>query len=346
MNERAGQGSIQERAARIFCVLAVLVCVWAALRLAGRVVGIFFVSWLVSSAIDPLARKSSKLLHMPRKALAVLYLVLLTALAFAAVYFAVSRLCAELDGVLAWLRSNGELASELAESAPERIGEALGISAEAVTSLAERAVSSVGEALAKILGALLRGAPEALITVIATLCASVYMCLDREGIVRAARSVLPRGAGERLGDISRRLSGALKAYARAYAVIFVMTATELFVGLSLMRVRCAFSIACFIAAVDILPVLGAGAVLIPWGVCMLIAGNSAMGLGLLTLYGVMTVVRQLAEPRIVGSRLGVHPLWTLMFTLLAIELLGLVGIIIGPLGANLVWGYFSFKKEK
>ena len=342
MNGKVVQGSVQERAARLFCAIAVAFCVWAAIRLAGRVIGIFLVSWCVASVIDPLARRSAELFHIPRKVLAVLYLLLLTLSVFAAVYFAVSRLCAELDGVLEWLRSNGELVRELAGGAPERISDALGVSAEAVISLAERAVASVGEALAKALGAVLRGAPEALVTVIATLCASVYMCLDREGIARAAGSVLPRSAKERLSAAARRLSCALRAYARAYAVIFAMTFTELFIGLSLMRVRYAFSIACFTAAVDILPVLGAGAVLIPWGICMLISGQSTLGLGLLTLYGIITVVRQLAEPRIVGSRLGVHPLLALFFTLLGMELLGPVGTIAGPVAAC----YFSFKKEK
>jgi predicted PurR-regulated permease PerM len=44
----------------------------------------------------------------------------------------------------------------------------------------------------------------------------------------------------------------------------------------------------------------------------LLTGNYALGLGILLLYVIITVVRNVLEPRIVGKRIGLHPLVTLI----------------------------------
>ena len=67
------------------------------------------------------------------------------------------------------------------------------------------------------------------------------------------------------------------------------------------RNDCIATFAVLIAAVDLLPVLGVGTVLIPWGIFALLAGNTGRGAGLLVLYGVMSVIRQIAEPHLLGK---------------------------------------------
>ena len=63
---------------------------------------------------------------------------------------------------------------------------------------------------------------------------------------------------------------------------------------------------------DILPVAGSGGILIPWALFSFVSGNYKQGIGLLILYGVITVIRQYIEPRTVGNTLGIHPLITLI----------------------------------
>jgi sporulation integral membrane protein YtvI len=138
-------------------------------------------------------------------------------------------------------------------------------------------------------------------------------------------------------DNKKTLSG----YLKAYLLIMLITFFEVFIGLSILKVNYAFILAIVIAIVDILPVLGTGAVLVPWAILAFIGGNAPLGIGLIVLYGVTLIARQIIEPRIIGSTLGLHPLMTLASVYIGLKLLGLAGIFIGPILALLL-----FKKEE
>ena len=101
-------------------------------------------------------------------------------------------------------------------------------------------------------------------------------------------------------------------FGRAYAILLSITFVELLIGFSLLRVDYALRSALLTAMVDSLPVLGTGTVLIPWAAAMLILGNCPLGIGLLMLYAIITVVRQMLEPRVVGKQIGLYPLVTLV----------------------------------
>ena len=97
-----------------------------------------------------------------------------------------------------------------------------------------------------------------------------------------------------------------------------------------------FLLAAMVAVVDILPVLGAGTVLIPWAVFSFLFHESSLGVGLLILYGVITILRQVVEPHLVGESLGVHPLLVLLCAFGSSLLLGFGGMLLGPLLAVVI----------
>ena len=78
------------------------------------------------------------------------------------------------------------------------------------------------------------------------------------------------------------------------------------------------------------PLIGVGTLLIPYAVYKLIIGDIFLGIGLLVLYAVSAVTRQLCEPRIVGKSLGLHPLVTLIATYVGLKALGFFGMIAAP----------------
>lgn len=59
------------------------------------------------------------------------------------------------------------------------------------------------------------------------------------------------------------------------------------------------------AVFDILPVLGLGAVLWPWRIYSFAVGNTAFGAGLVIMYCIITVVRNIIEPKIVSGPCGI-----------------------------------------
>ena len=101
-------------------------------------------------------------------------------------------------------------------------------------------------------------------------------------------------------------------------------------GFLILRVNYATTLALIIALLDMLPVIGTGTVLIPWGIGAIVTGRVGMGIGILVMFGIITVVREVIEPKIVGSSIGMHPLLTLVAMYTGYKLLGLWGILIFP----------------
>ena len=69
---------------------------------------------------------------------------------------------------------------------------------------------------------------------------------------------------------------------------------------------------------------------------LLISRQTALGAGLLLLYAVVTVVRMWLEPRIVGGRIGLHPLATLTAMYAGLKIFGFWGLLLAPLGTTLL----------
>ena len=133
-------------------------------------------------------------------------------------------------------------------------------------------------------------------------------------------------------------------------LIMGMTFLELFIGFSVLGVKYSFLAAIAGAMIDILPIFGVGTLLVPWAVLMLLTGNQFMGVGLLVLWAVISVVRQFAEPKIVGKQVGLHPLLTLLCMWLGLKLFGGIGMFILPISLLIILdlkasGLINFKKE-
>ena len=123
----------------------------------------------------------------------------------------------------------------------------------------------------------------------------------------------------------------LKSYIKAFSLIYLITFAELWFGFTVMRQKNGFILALLIAAVDMLPVFGVGVVLLPWGLAALTLGNTRKFMYLVILYILITVVRQFAEPKIIGKSIGLNPLVTLFSVFSGYKLFGVLGMIITPI---------------
>lgn len=128
----------------------------------------------------------------------------------------------------------------------------------------------------------------------------------------------------------------LVSYSKAYLILISITFLELSVGFSILRIPNAILLALMISVFDILPVLGAGGILIPWAVISLALGNFGLGAGLLVLYLIITVVRQSLEPNVVGEQIGLHPLVILFCVFLGGRFFGILGIFILPITVTII----------
>ncbi len=205
----------------------------------------------------------------------------------------------------------------------------------AVLAAAEQALPQL---LSSLSGALASGAahfagrlPVYLLGTVFTVVLSVFIGADYPEIHRFLRRNLPEKAGLILDESKVFAREVLGKFLRAYLILFVLTFVEVAAGLWLLRVPSALSCALAIALFDLLPVVGSGSVLVPWGCLALLEGRTGLGAGLILLFGVISVVRSILEPHIVGSQTGLHPVVTITAMFAGLQLMGAAGVLVLPL---------------
>ena len=140
----------------------------------------------------------------------------------------------------------------------------------------------------------------------------------------------PKERLEKFLNTLRRLKTALWGWLRAQFKLMGITWLILTAGFILLRVPYAPLWAALTALVDALPVLGTGAVLLPWALVDFLQHNTAQAIGIISTYGVVSLTRSILEPKLVGKQLGLDPLATLAALYVGYRLWGLGGMIAAP----------------
>ena len=132
----------------------------------------------------------------------------------------------------------------------------------------------------------------------------------------------------------RRMRTALGGWLKAQLKLMAVTYGIVTVGLLLTGISYSPVWALLVAAVDAVPVLGTGTVLIPWILVSLLQNQPFRALGLLCTYLAAALTRTVLEPRLVGRHLGLDPLVTLIFFYVGYKFWGVLGMLFAPLLAT------------
>lgn len=307
----------------------------------------FVVAWFVAMLLQPIINFLDKKVKIP-KAISVIVLVLLTVFLLVwAIYAIVVRASTELLSLTQSLAKAFESFSSDTSSIDAFIaklndlvpfidfGDSLrniwdnldSYIAEGLKNLVILVSSNVVPLITKIVMAI----PNAFIFFIITVISAVYISIDFRKINSFIAFQFPEKFRSFMKIVKEQFVVTVGKFIRAYGLLMLITFTELFIGFSILGISYSFIIALLTAVVDILPVLGTGTVLIPWGIYMLISGNYFIGAGILILYVVITVIRQILEPKIVGSYVGLYPLVTLMAMYIGSKLMGFFGLFLFPI---------------
>ena len=76
--------------------------------------------------------------------------------------------------------------------------------------------------------------------------------------------------------------------------------------------------------------------MIPWAVIAAILGNYPLAVKLVAVYLIITIVRNIIEPKIVGGQIGLHPVVTLVSMFAGVQLFGAIGLFGFPIGLSLL----------
>lgn len=338
-----------ETAAKLFCIVAALLFIWFLFEYTLGILLPFAIGFAVGVPIHLLAQRICRHSRIhPKLCALVLLLVFLIVLSFAIIK-GINRMIFEIESLIislqsedsehiAWITSLSDSLRSISQKIPiinqleqieglEGIGDAIN---QKITDYLENSLSALADAVPTISLKAAKSAPRLLIGIIVTALSCFYFATDYESIKDGALRVLSPTARERSSRIATLCAESLKKYLRAYLVIMLITFGEVLIGLLILKIPYAFLIALAVAFVDLLPIFGAGTVLIPWAIVCFIIKDVGTATGLLVLYAVVTIVRQVIEPKIIGASLGIHPLITLFAMVAALEFFGIAGMILSP----------------
>ncbi len=325
-------------------IVAVFLALQFALTLLFPFVAALFISYILKHPIRFIAKKT----RLPRRAVAVLlvllfygtigmFLVLASIRAFSFVTDLVQRLPQifriYVNPVMTDLFDELERALEQAD--PNILDTVDYLWSQFMQSL-RSLVSDLSLTSMEAISGFASSLPMLFIKLLLMVISTFFIAMDYDRLTGFCMRQLSGWARDIFLQVKQYIVGTLFVCIRSYALIMSITFMELFIGLSLFRFDYAFLIALCIAIFDILPVLGTGGIMIPWAVITAILGDYSTALKLFGLYIFITIVRNIIEPKIVGSQIGLHPVVTLVSMFAGVQLFGVVGLFGFPIGLSLL----------
>ncbi len=220
--------------------------------------------------------------------------------------------------------NNPRIAATVEDSLPNIVSSI----SSAVTGFSVKAVSAVSGWITKL--------PSRLLSTLICVIATVFLTMDFPNVTAFVLRQVPDKTKRIVTETAQSLKEVVFLFGKGYLIIMGITFVEILAGLLILRQENAGLIALLIAVFDLFPIVGAGMILMPWAVITLIGGAYAKGAGLLALWIIVIVVRQIIEPRIVGHSVGLHPLVTLMSIFIGTKLFGGVGLFGLPITCAII----------
>lgn len=146
--------------------------------------------------------------------------------------------------------------------------------------------------------------------------------------------------------VTVKLSEAGMAYLRSQLIIMLIVAVICVLGLTLLKNEYAFLLGVGIAILDALPIVGSGMIFIPWSIVMLLKGNIYAAAILITIYLLSQVIREVLEPKLIGNRIGIKPIFTLISMYVGLKLFSIAGFFLGPVGLVIILTTYKVISEK
>ena len=208
---------------------------------------------------------------------------------------------------------------------------------ESLLSTLKNVVSFLSGAAVNLASGLATGVPSLVLSMLAMIFTTLFLVSDYDRIAEFTRSHTPQRVTELLHKIRLYITDTLFVVIRSYALIMLLTFTELSILFSIFGIERPLLKAGLIAVMDILPILGTGGIMIPWAVISLVQGYTSLGIELLVIYAIVTAIRNYVEPKIVGTQLGLHPIITLVSMFVGLRIFGFWGLFGLPVAISFLW---------
>ena len=313
----------------------------------------FLVAFIISLIIEPLIKFIMRKTNLTRRTSSIIIFIIVTIIIVGILAWIIITLFSESSSLLQGLNDYVDKASMQIQGFIEQfhfdkikfsdeiltiVQESSGDFLQTVSNWLKNALNSLINLVTKI--------PEIAICVGITILALYFICVDKIYILDQIEYHLPKVWVKRLTnhlkDLIQTLGGYLKAEATLILVSFFISLVGLYVLFFLkFNVPYPLLMALFIGFVDALPILGSGTVMIPWAIISGLNGDLSLGIAIITLFIIMSIVRQFLEPKLVSKNIGVHPIFTLIAMYTGFKITGIIGLLIGPIVLIIIKNIFA-----
>lgn len=303
----------------------------------------FLVAFIIALMLEPCIRFIMRKTKLKRKASSILVFVIAIIIIVGLLIWAGATIVSEASNLLTSLNEYFEKGYALVQDMLSKIDfSRLQIPENIMNTIQESAMEFLGTltewAKNALTGAInfLTSIPTIGVYMVVTLLSLYFMCVDKVYMIDQLEHHLPqtwvKKIGVHLKGLVKSLGGYLKAELTLVLISFVISVIGLyifhFVGLN---VEYPLLMALIIGFVDLLPIFGSGTFMIPWAVITACAGDFTLAIAILVLWAIMSIVRQMIEPKIVSGHIGIHPIFTLIAMYTGFKFIGVLGMIIGPI---------------
>ncbi len=315
----------------------------------------FLIAWLIALMLNPVVEWMSEQFRMPRWLSVTICLTLFITSMLTVAAAVVTRVVREVynlsnsmdhflrlwreffiqlfenDKVRTFLETLGSLYKDN-PNLQGSINSNLSSTAEKITTVITNFITSFLDAIVRLLSSL----PNVASISIIILLSAFFISKDWSRWMGIPARAMPASINQSMRTIWGDLKHALFGYLRAQLFLISITMFIITTGLIVLRVDYAITIGLLVGIIDLLPYLGVGAVMIPWIVYCFAVDQGSLGIGLLIVYAIVLLTRQIMEPKVLASTVGLDPLLMLIAMFVGMQLFGFLGLIVGPVSLVLL----------
>lgn len=342
---------------RILLLILTIIGIYLAFKLAIFYMP-FLIAFIISLLIEPLIKFVNKKTSLTRKTSAIIVLIFVASIIIGLLAWGITSIISEATNLLQGLNTYIENAYKGVQNIISNIDFNKLKIPEEVTKVIQNSIwdfiGTVSNWVKDFLTSLMSFLTEIpTIAVYIGICfiAIYFICTDKLYMIDQMEHHLPKEWVKRIGKHTRELISTLGDYLKAQVTLILISFFISLIGLYIFKfigfnVKYPLLAAIGIGFVDALPILGSGTAMIPWAVISAINGDIKLALAIIFLWVLMSVIRQLAEPRVVSKHIGIHPIFTLIAMYTGFKAIGVLGMFVGPIVLIILKNIFATMIDK
>lgn len=186
--------------------------------------------------------------------------------------------------------------------------------------------------LLTIITGLFSSLPRLILVTVIMIMSGYYFIVQTDRLYKLTLRIVPdKKLVRKIFNLIVSLTSTLFRILGGFILLMIITFIETYIGFLIIRMPNALTWAIVTAIVDVLPILGISFTMIPMFIVFLLTGEVFLAIGVLVLFITMTILRRIIEPAIIGNAMHLHPLVTILSMIVGIAVMGLGGILVGPL---------------